>query len=135
MESPHSILLHITVRICIFFNGIYTNFDCTKCLIFDIVCENAASACFGNKHIDGVMIAALSEPLYKGGSACGQHFEVTCVGGIGGSPNPCRGKGKVVVKAVDLCPKGCRGTIDLSQEAFASIADPDAGVIKIAFRR
>ena len=34
------------------------------------------------------------------------------------------------MKIVDYCPPGsCRGTFDLSQEAFQSIADTDAGVI------
>ncbi|PPD78683.1 hypothetical protein GOBAR_DD24387 [Gossypium barbadense] len=48
-----------------------------------------------------------------------------------GDPNPCRGQDYMVVKIVDYCPSGCQGTIDLSQEALAAIANPDAGKIEI----
>ncbi|KAI6690540.1 hypothetical protein NL676_027368 [Syzygium grande] len=48
---------------------------------------------------------------------------------------PCRRSEVVVVKVVDLCPpNSCQGTIDLSQEAFASIADPNAGDINIQYQ-
>uniref|UniRef100_A0A2N9HAG8 RlpA-like protein double-psi beta-barrel domain-containing protein n=1 Tax=Fagus sylvatica TaxID=28930 RepID=A0A2N9HAG8_FAGSY len=42
--------------------------------------------------------------------------------------------GSVTVKIVDQCP-GCPAALDLSQEAFAKIADPVAGVIKIEYNR
>ncbi|ESR63439.1 hypothetical protein CICLE_v10010585mg, partial [Citrus x clementina] len=81
------------------------------------------SACYGFAD-QGVMIAAASEAIWNGGGACGQ-----------GTPNPCQGSSSVVVKIVDLCPAGsCRGTIDLSQEAFASIADTACGVINISYQ-
>ncbi|KAG2536923.1 hypothetical protein PVAP13_9NG234900 [Panicum virgatum] len=81
------------------------------------------SACFGNSEEEGTMIAALSEVFWDGGAACGD-----------GVPHPCTGR-SVTVKIVDLCPAGCRGTIDLSQEAFAVIADPDAGKINVEYSR
>ena len=49
-------------------------------------------------------------------------------------PQPCKGT-SVVVKIVDYCPAGCQGTIDLSQEAFAAIANPDAGKIQIEYNQ
>ena len=82
------------------------------------------------------MIAAASDAFYNDGEACGQMYQVTCLSGTNlGTPMPCLG-GSVVVKIVDHCPpESCRATIDLSQEAFASIADPASGVINISFQQ
>lgn len=83
------------------------------------------------------MIAAASEEIYNNGAACGQYYQVTCLSGTNeGTPHPCGSNPTVVVKIVDLCPSNsCRGTLDLSQEAFASIADTDAGVINISYQQ
>lgn len=95
----------------------------------------AASACYGYED-HGVMIAAASEAIFNNGAACGQYYQVTCISGTNaGTPHPCWGSGTVVVKIVDRCPDGCRSTIDLSQEAFASIADPNSGVINISYQQ
>ncbi|KAM6552887.1 hypothetical protein CsatB_013649 [Cannabis sativa] len=93
-----------------------------------------ASACNGFEE-EGVMIAAASEAIWDDKGACGRMYKVRCIGGTNqGVSNPCRGGGSIVVKIVDLCPApGCRGTIDLSQEAFAMIADPNEGKINIKF--
>ncbi|OVA08662.1 Expansin/pollen allergen [Macleaya cordata] len=82
------------------------------------------------------MIAAASDALWNGGAACGSFYQVSCICGTNlGTPQPCI-PGSVVVKIVDYCPPpGCRGTIDLSQEAFAMIADPNAGGINIVYQR
>ncbi|KAL5781006.1 hypothetical protein ACOSP7_006035 [Xanthoceras sorbifolium] len=94
------------------------------------------SACNGNQD-DGVMIAALSEGLYNGGANCGTYYQVTCTGGTNeGTPHPCLGTGPVTVKIVELCPSpGCKGDIDLSQEAFEAIADTASGSIKIDYQQ
>ncbi|KAK9273012.1 hypothetical protein L1049_017819 [Liquidambar formosana] len=95
----------------------------------------AASACFGNED-EGVMIAAASDEFWDNGGACGKMYQVKCLSGTNqGTPFPCQGSDSVVVKIIDHCPSGCRGTIDLSQEAFASIADSNAGVINISFHQ
>ncbi|CAL4917620.1 unnamed protein product [Urochloa decumbens] len=93
------------------------------------------SACFGFA-AEGTMIAAASEVFWNGGAACGDTYVVTCTGATNqGVPHPCTGQ-SVTVRVVDLCPSpACRGTIDLSQEAFAVIADPDAGKIDIDYRK
>lgn len=92
----------------------------------------AASACYGNED-EGVMIAAASDAIWDNGAACGRRYSVTCTGPTNqGVPQPCKGT-SVVVTVVDYCPAGCQGTIDLSQEAFSIIADPDAGKINIDF--
>ncbi|KAL3639755.1 endo-1,4-beta-glucanase [Castilleja foliolosa] len=88
------------------------------------------SACYGSKD-SGVMIAAASDPLWANGAICGKVFNVTCTGPTNPVPHPCTGK-SVVVKIVDHCP-GCGGTLDLSREAFADIANPVAGIIKIDY--
>ncbi|KAK1388296.1 putative EG45-like domain containing protein 1 [Heracleum sosnowskyi] len=89
------------------------------------------SACYGSKD-SGVMIAAASDPLWNNGAICGKTFTVTCTGPTNPVPHPCTGK-SVTVKIVDHCP-GCGGTLDLSKEAFATIANPVAGVIKINYQ-
>ncbi|XP_006660734.1 EG45-like domain containing protein [Oryza brachyantha] len=92
------------------------------------------SACYGNQE-QGTMIAAASDVFWNGGAACGRRYAVTCTGATNqGVPQPCTGR-SVTVKIVDYCPSGCQGTIDLSQEAFAIIANPDAGKIKIDYRQ
>ncbi|XP_002527539.2 EG45-like domain containing protein isoform X2 [Ricinus communis] len=92
------------------------------------------SSCYGNSN-EGVMIAAASDAIWDNRAACGRKYRVTCLGATNnGDPHPCNGN-SVAVKIVDYCPSpGCQGTIDLSQEAFASIANPDAGKIKIAYK-
>lgn len=79
------------------------------------------------------MIAAASDAIWNGGAVCNKSYRIKCTGATNqGIPQPCRGD-SVVVKIVDYCPAGCRGTIDLSQEAFSMIANPDAGKITIEF--
>ncbi|KAG4164634.1 hypothetical protein ERO13_A13G029150v2 [Gossypium hirsutum] len=95
----------------------------------------AASACNGYQN-DRVMIAAASDAFWAGGSACGRNYKVECRGATNqGDPNPCRGQDYMVVKIVYYCPSGCQGTIDLSQEAFAAIANPDADKTEISFHQ
>ncbi|KAL6973408.1 EG45-like domain containing protein [Sarracenia purpurea var. burkii] len=90
------------------------------------------SSCYGYQD-NGVMIAAASDVIWDNRAACGRMYRVTCTGPTNqGVPQPCRGQ-SVVVKIVDYCPAGCQGTIDLSQEAFNIIADPNAGKIKIDY--
>ncbi|KAG6597700.1 EG45-like domain containing protein, partial [Cucurbita argyrosperma subsp. sororia] len=91
------------------------------------------SACFGFEE-QGTLIAAASEGIYNNGAACGRMYRVTCTGPTNlGVPQPCTGN-TVTVKVVDLCPSpGCQATIDLSHEAFSTIANPDAGKINIEF--
>ncbi|XVF34298.1 hypothetical protein REPUB_Repub18cG0047500 [Reevesia pubescens] len=90
------------------------------------------SSCNGFQN-DGVMIAAASDAIWNNRAACNKMYSVRCTGRTNaGVPQPCRG-GSIVVKVVDYCPPGCQGTIDLSQEAFAMIADPNAGKIQIEY--
>ncbi|KAL3535301.1 hypothetical protein ACH5RR_003762 [Cinchona calisaya] len=91
------------------------------------------SSCFGFQD-NGVMIAAASDAIWNNRAACGRNYRVTCTGPTNqGVPRPCRAS--VVVKIVDYCPPGCAGTIDLSQEAFAIIADPNAGKVNIEYHQ
>ncbi|THG08522.1 hypothetical protein TEA_002155 [Camellia sinensis var. sinensis] len=72
------------------------------------------------------MIAAASDPLWNNGAICGKIFVVACTGATNPVPHPCT-RNNVTVKIVDHCP-GCGGTLDLSKEAFATIANTVAGV-------
>ncbi|KAB1204183.1 EG45-like domain containing protein [Morella rubra] len=91
------------------------------------------SSCYGYQH-NGVMIAAASDVIWGKRAACGRRYRVRCLGPTNkrGVPRPCKG-GSVVVKIVDYCPPGCAGTIDLSKQAFAQIANSDAGKIQIEY--
>lgn len=102
-------------------------------ILINITCDRitTASACYGNTP-EGVMIAAASDPLWDNGAICGKTFTVKCTGPTNPVPHPCYDGTEVTVKIVDHCP-GCGGTLDLSQEAFAAIANPVAGVIKIDY--
>ncbi|XP_074277977.1 EG45-like domain containing protein [Silene latifolia] len=91
----------------------------------------AASACYGNTP-EGTMIAAAGDQLWNGGKICGTMFRVTCTGPTNPFPHPCNQGKSVLVKIVDQCPN-CGGTIDLSKEAFSTIANPVAGIIKIDY--
>uniref|UniRef100_A0A0E0LEX6 Expansin-like EG45 domain-containing protein n=1 Tax=Oryza punctata TaxID=4537 RepID=A0A0E0LEX6_ORYPU len=92
------------------------------------------SACYGLQD-QGTMIAAASDGLWDGGRAGGRMYTVRCVRGTNAVPNPCNG-GTVTVKIVDRCPSpGCTSTLDLSREAFAAIANLDAGRIVIDYNQ
>ncbi|XP_007013992.2 PREDICTED: EG45-like domain containing protein [Theobroma cacao] len=90
------------------------------------------SACFGNQN-NGKMVAGVSDALWKNRGACGKRYRVKCVGGANEAPHPCKNGKSVVVKVVDYCKAGCQGIINLSQDAFSAIADPDAGIIQVEF--
>ncbi|XP_073158283.1 EG45-like domain containing protein [Henckelia pumila] len=90
------------------------------------------SACYGFTD-KGVMIAAANRALYNNGAACGSFYKVRCTGPTNqGVPQPCR-NGEITVQIVDLCPGCTDNQLDLSQEAFSMIADPNAGRIQIEY--
>ncbi|KAL2481017.1 putative EG45-like domain containing protein 1 [Abeliophyllum distichum] len=90
------------------------------------------SACYGFQD-QGTMIAAANPSLYNNGEACGRRYRVKCTGATNqGVPQPCTGN-EVTVKIVDLCPGCGNDQLDLSQEAFSAIANPDAGRITIDY--
>ncbi|HUP90958.1 MAG TPA: expansin EXLX1 family cellulose-binding protein [Solimonas sp.] len=67
------------------------------------------------------MVAAINDPQYAGSEACGMCAEVT---------GP---RGKLVLRIVNRCP-GCKaGDLDLSEEAFALIADKRDGRVPITW--
>ena len=68
------------------------------------------------------LYVALGPTEYSASAACGSYLDVT-------GPN-----GSVRVKVVDQCPECEVGHLDLSREAFAEIADPDAGDVPITYQ-
>ncbi|XP_062164766.1 EG45-like domain containing protein [Alnus glutinosa] len=91
------------------------------------------SSCNGYRD-DGIFLAGASDAVWKNGAACGKVYVVYCTGATNQAPHPCTDTGTaVVVRIVDYCPKGCRGTINLSEVAFSMIADLSAGVIKVNY--
>ncbi|KAL2454495.1 EG45-like domain containing protein 2 [Abeliophyllum distichum] len=92
------------------------------------------SACYGNQN-KGTVIAAANPSLYNNGAACGRRYRVKCTGGTNnGVPHPCTGR-EVTVTIVDLCPGCGNNQLDLSQQVFSTIANPDAGRIRIDYTR
>ncbi|GMI80225.1 plant natriuretic peptide A [Hibiscus trionum] len=88
------------------------------------------SACYGNRN-DGNMVAGVSDRLWNNGRACGRRYRVRCIRGANEAPHPCKNGKTVVVKVVDYCKSGCQGIINLSRDAFSTIADPDAGIVRV----
>ncbi|MCO5595698.1 hypothetical protein L7F22_049744 [Adiantum nelumboides] len=105
-------------------------------------------ACYGVKLLpqDG-LFAAANAALFKRGAACGKRVRVRCVGKgcISNSVIPPGASGKIVpgnstggpinVTIVDLCSscKRSHATLSLSLSAFAQLADPDLGSIRIRY--
>lgn len=67
-------------------------------------------------------VAAMDQPEWSGSGVCGECVAVT---------GP---KGNVTVRVVDLCPECEMGHLDLSQQAFAQIADVSAGKVPITWK-
>lgn len=71
-----------------------------------------------------MMIAAMNERDYQNSEACGAHILVHAANGA-----------TVTVLITNECPYPCApGQLDLSQQAFAKIADPKAGQIPVTWQ-
>ncbi|XP_049933537.1 putative EG45-like domain containing protein 1 isoform X4 [Nymphaea colorata] len=82
----------------------------------------------------GTMYAAVGPSTFQNRAACGRRYSVTCIGGTNAVPHPCTGR-SMTVTVVDRC-EGCEpGHLDLSYDAFAAIANPDAGRVRIRYHR
>jgi len=83
---------------------------------------DGSGACGYDPSPNDLDVAAIDAPEWNGSAPCGECVSIT-------GPN-----GDVTVRIVDECP-GCeQGHLDLSQEAFAKIADPSAGNVPIAWQ-
>ncbi|MEZ4869031.1 MAG: expansin EXLX1 family cellulose-binding protein [Caldilineaceae bacterium] len=81
-----------------------------------------AGACLFDPSPNDLMVAAVNADEYDNAALCGAYVQVT-------GPN-----GVVTVRIVDLCPECTAGHLDLSQEAFALIADPVEGRVAITWQ-
>ncbi|GAB4846516.1 hypothetical protein Ancab_025521 [Ancistrocladus abbreviatus] len=81
----------------------------------------------------GALVAGVNDALWGNGAACGRKYKVMCIGAANTAPHPCKSTGPVIVKVVDYCRPVCNGDINLSRDAFAQIADLDAGKIRIQY--
>lgn len=82
------------------------------------------------------MVTGVNKGLWMNGGACGKRYRVRCIGAANTAPRPCR-QGTVDVTVVDYCEDfpgfPCNGDLSLWQDAFAQIADPSAGVVRIEY--
>jgi expansin (peptidoglycan-binding protein) len=79
-------------------------------------------ACLFGPSPGDLMVAAMNADEYNNSAYCGGYVHV-----IGP-------KGEVTVRIVDLCPECHAGHLDLSQEAFALIADLPQGRVTISWQ-
>jgi expansin (peptidoglycan-binding protein) len=79
-------------------------------------------ACMFGPSPDDLMVAAMNAEEYDNAAVCGAYVYVT---------GP---QGTVTVRIVDLCPECTAGHLDLSQEAFAQIADLYLGRVTITWQ-
>jgi expansin (peptidoglycan-binding protein) len=83
---------------------------------------DGTGACGFDASPNDLNVAAMDQPEWAGSGVCGECVVVT---------GP---KGNVTVRIVDECP-GCEvGHLDLSQQAFAQIADVSAGRVPITWK-
>jgi hypothetical protein len=99
-----------------------------------ISCTHAASKCHGFQE-EGTMIGRERSPMERRLAQRPALRGPVHRRNQRGRAAPLRTGRSVTVRIVDLCPPGCSGTIDVSQEAFAVIANPDAGKINIECTR
>lgn len=69
------------------------------------------------------MVAAMNHTDYESSKACGAYVLVRSTGGS-----------SVTVRITDQCPGCAAGQLDLSREAFARLAAPSAGRIRITWK-
>jgi expansin (peptidoglycan-binding protein) len=81
-----------------------------------------AGACSFDASPDDLMVAAMNGAQYDNAAFCGAYVHVT---------GP---QGAVTVRIVDLCPGCAAGDLDLSEEAFAQIAELRLGRVPITWQ-
>ncbi|XP_043806102.1 LOW QUALITY PROTEIN: EG45-like domain containing protein [Manihot esculenta] len=91
------------------------------------------SKCNGNQDNGAMEACGKSDALWSNGAACGKSYRVSSIAGTNLAPHPCKQGSSVVVKIVNYCSRGCQGEINLSRDAFAQIADPDARIVKVQY--
>jgi hypothetical protein len=79
------------------------------------------SCSFGRLPASGLYVS-LGAPQYAAGSACGSYLDIT---------GP---EGTVRAEVVDDCPGCSHGGIDMSQAAFARVADPAQGTALVSYQ-
>jgi expansin (peptidoglycan-binding protein) len=82
---------------------------------------DGSGACGFDPSPQDLDVAAIDAPEWNGSGACGACASVQ---------GP---KGTITVRIVDLCPECEAGHLDLSQQAFAKIADVSAGNVPITW--
>ncbi|XP_030456266.2 EG45-like domain containing protein [Syzygium oleosum] len=94
-------------------------------------CYPAACPNFTMKN-SGVMIPGVRDELWNNGTPCGPMPTVRSAKPPDRLPHPCK-DGVITVKVVDYCRQPCNGVINLSRDAFARIANLDAGKVWVVY--
>ncbi len=79
-------------------------------------------ACSFDATPDDLDVAAMDAPEFNDAAVCGECVAIT---------GP---KGDLTVRVVDLCPECEKGHLDLSEEAFAKLADVSLGIVPVTWK-
>ncbi len=83
---------------------------------------DGTGACSFDPSPNDLMVAAMNADDYNNAAVCGEFVQVS---------GP---KGTIMIRIVDLCPECKSGHLDLSQHAFAQIADLQLGIVSITWQ-
>ncbi|XP_076958346.1 EG45-like domain containing protein [Bidens hawaiensis] len=94
----------------------------------------APSRCYGSRN-RGVMVAKAHGSLFEYGRACGWKYRVRCISATNKAiRDACTGK-SVDVTIVDRWEDCGANVLELSQEAFATIARPALGRVNVEYEQ
>ncbi|XP_012071639.1 EG45-like domain containing protein [Jatropha curcas] len=87
--------------------------------------------CYGDDPLTTTLVATVSEALWAGGDNCKKTLRVRCIKSSDAS-KPCKLHTSVDVKVADYCPD-CGITFQISDDAYAKIADPAAPSLQVGY--
>ncbi|KDP38771.1 hypothetical protein JCGZ_04124 [Jatropha curcas] len=87
--------------------------------------------CYGDDPLPTTLVATVNDALWENGDRCKQTLRVRCIKSTDAS-KPCKRHTSVDVRVADYCPN-CETTFQISDDAYAIIADPDAPSLQVGF--
>ncbi|KDP20206.1 hypothetical protein JCGZ_10651 [Jatropha curcas] len=87
--------------------------------------------CYGDDPLTTTLVATVNDALWEGGDRCKQTLRVRCIKSADAS-KPCKKHTSVDVRVADYCPN-CETTFQISDDAYAKIADPNAPSLQVGY--